>query len=260
MTGGPSDKRDGGPFAGVEAGLAPEAPFISHLREMRSRLIKSLLALAVGFALAYKLARPILDFLARPLKEALPEGPGLIATALPDTFLVHLKIAFWGGFFLASPLWLYQLWAFVAPGLYGREKKGLKRLSFFGTVLLFSGAAFAYYVVIPIAFQFFVALGQGEVTFLPAVRQYLGLVTGMLAAFGLTFQMPLVLMFLASLGLVNAAHLRAFRRYAVLIIFILAAVLTPPDVISQVLLAIPMLVLYELSILLIGRAAGAEDR
>lgn len=233
-----------------------ETSFINHLREMRSRLIKSLLALLPGFGLAYSQARPILEFLARPLKEALPEGPGLIATALPDTFLVHLKIAFWGSFFLASPFWLYQLWAFMAPGLYGQEKKNLRRLSFFGAILLFSGAAFAYYVVIPIAFQFFVATGQGEVTFLPAIGQYLSLVTGMLAVFGLTFQLPLALLFLASLGLVDAAHLKAFRRYAVLLIFIVAALLTPPDVISQVLLAIPMLALYELSIFLISRAPG----
>ena len=233
---------------------------LEHLKELRSRLIKSLLSLVPGFILAYNFAAPILSFLARPLQEALPPGSGLVATALPDTFIVHLKIGIWGGFFMASPFWLYQIWAFVAPGLYGPEKKGLKRLSFFGTLLMAAGAAFAYYGVIPIAFKFFVSVTGAEVTMLPAIKQYLSLIMGLLAAFGLTFQLPLVLLLLASLGLVNGDKLRSFRRYAILIIFILAAVLTPPDVISQIMLALPMLALYELSLFLISRKYQPDNR
>lgn len=229
-----------------------------HLRELRSRLIKSLMSLAPAFVLAYSLAGPILDFLARPLREALPEGSRLVATALPETFIVHLKIGFWGGVFLSSPIWLYQFWAFVSPGLYGREKRNLRRLSFFGAILMFSGAAFAYGLIMPIVFQFFISVAGDDITLLPAVSQYLSLTIALMAAFGLCFQLPLVLLFLSSLGLVDAVKLRQFRRYAIVLSFVAGAALTPPDVISQILLALPLLGLYELSIFLISRRTAAQ--
>lgn len=238
---------------------AGELGLTSHLRELRSRLIKSLVSLVPGFVLAYSLASPILDFLARPLREALPEGSRLVATALPETFIVHLKIGFWGGVFLSSPIWLYQFWAFVSPGLYGREKRCLRRLSFFGAILMFSGAAFAYGLIMPIVFQFFISVAGDDITLLPTIRQYLSLVITLMAAFGLCFQLPLVLLFLSSLGLVDAAKLRHFRRYAIVLSFVVGAALTPPDVVSQVLLALPLLALYELSIFLISRRKAAQD-
>jgi sec-independent protein translocase protein TatC len=232
--------------------------FFDHLSELRSRLIKSLISLIPAFILAYNLAASIMDFLIAPFRAAMPGGQGLIATGLPDTFLIHLKIGFWGGFFLSSPYWLYQLWAFVAPGLYRRERRAVRRLSAMAALLLFGGAAFAYFTVFPLAFRFFVSFNSDDISLLPTISQYLSLVMTMLTAFGLAFQLPLLLMFLAGLGLVDAAKLRSFRRYAVLLIVVLAAVMTPPDVISQILMAIPMIGLYELSIVFIGRGAGRQ--
>ncbi len=239
----------------------PGMPLLSHLSELRSRVIKSLLSIVPGFALAYNLAAPIMDFLIRPLKAVLPEGQGLIATALPDTFFVHLKIGLWGGLFLSAPYWLFQLWAFVAPGLYQYERRGALRLSLIALVLLLGGAAFAYYTVFSLAFKFFAGFSSQDIYLLPTIRQYLSLVMTMLLAFGLAFQLPLLLFFLNAVGVVDAAKLRSFRRYAIMLIVVLAAVMTPPDVVSQVLMAVPMLGLYELSIILIeGRARRRVDK
>ncbi|UQZ90253.1 twin-arginine translocase subunit TatC [Deltaproteobacteria bacterium Smac51] len=235
-----------------EAG-AGEGGLLSHLRELRARIIKSLLAIALGFAAAFNFSNEILAFLVMPLTAVLPEGQKLIFTGLPDGFLVHLKIGVWGGVFVSAPLWLYQLWSFVAPGLYRSERCKVIWLAAVATLLLFTGAAFGYGLIFPLAFKFFVGFSNEMLTAMPALGPYFSLATSMLLASGLVFQLPLAIIFMASLGLVNSAILSKGRKYAILIIFIVAAILTPPDVISQCLLAFPMMILYEISIRLVAR-------
>jgi sec-independent protein translocase protein TatC len=258
--------------AGPAADGEKELGFLEHLGELRSRIIRGLCAVIPAVLISYELSDAILSFLSAPLKAALPPGRGLIATALPDTFLVHVKIALWGGVFLSSPFWLYQLWAFVAPGLYRSERRSALKLTAAAVSLMAGGAAFAYLVVIPAGFSFFVGFGGEEVTVLPAIDGYLSLVMTLLLAFGAAFQLPLLLMFLAAVGLVDSSRLSRFRRFAVVIIVALSAFLTPPDVVSQILMSIPLILLYELSLFLIrgreraaartaleGEGGGAQD-
>ncbi|UQZ88368.1 twin-arginine translocase subunit TatC [Deltaproteobacteria bacterium Smac51] len=226
---------------------------LDHLAELRSRLIRGLLSIIPGFIIAYNLAGPIMELLIRPLKKIMPAGQGLIATGLPDTFIIHLKISLWSGLLISSPYWLHQIWAFVAPGLYRGERRRVARWSLSAALLMLAGAAFAYFTVFPLAFRFFIGFSGEDVAMLPTITQYLSLVMTIMLAFGLAFQLPLVLLFLNRVGLVDAARLRRFRRYAILLIVILAAVMTPPDVVSQILMSLPMIGLYELSIVLMER-------
>ncbi|MDR1040034.1 MAG: twin-arginine translocase subunit TatC [Deltaproteobacteria bacterium] len=238
-----------------------EVAFLEHLGELRSRLIKGLAAIVPAILIAYEFSGKILSFLSAPLRAVMPQGQGLIATALPETFLIHMKIALWGGVFLSSPFWLYQLWAFVAPGLYRAERRAAVKLTVAAVGLMALGAAFAYFVVIPAGFAFFLGFAEGEVTVLPAIQGYLSLVMTLLLAFGVAFQLPLLLLFLAAVGLVDSAKLVRFRRFAVLAIVVLAAFLTPPDVLSQILMSIPLVILYELSVFLIrGRERATAAR
>ncbi|MDR2352366.1 MAG: twin-arginine translocase subunit TatC [Deltaproteobacteria bacterium] len=242
----------------VEGGK--ESSFFEHLAELRNRIIKSLLSIVPGFFVAYAASEWILKFLTHPLLEAMPPNQGLIATALPETFLIHLKISLWGGLFISAPFWMYQLWAFVAPGLYSSEKKATLKLTGMAFGLLVLGAGFAYQVVLPIGFKFFISFSGAEITILPTINEYLSLITTLLLSFGVAFEMPLFLMFLASIGLVNSQKLSRFRQYAILIIVIVAAFLTPPDVISQILMSIPMLGLYELSLFLIRQKEKEKEK
>ncbi len=235
----------------------PQLGLLGHLHELRGRLIKSLLAVACGFGIAFNFSEEILAFLIRPLKAVLPVGQKLIYTGLPEGFLVNLKIGLWGGFFLSAPFWLFQLWAFVAPGLYRSARKKVLGLTAMASLLLFLGAAFGYTLIFPLAFKFFVGFSSEMLSALPALGPYFSLATSLLLACGLAFQMPLAIVFLGRIGVVSAGALANGRRHAGLRILIMAAVLTPPDVISQCLLAAPMLVLYEISIKLV---AGHEKK
>jgi sec-independent protein translocase protein TatC len=230
-----------------------ELSFLEHFAELRLRLIKGLLIIIPFVFISYELSSAILEFLSQPLIVLLPSGQGLIATALPETFIIHLKISLWAGLFLSSPFWLYQAWAFVAPGLYQKERSSLIKLTLLAFLLLLLGGAFAYYVVLPIGFKFFVGFGTGTVTILPVIHEYLSLVMTLILAFGCAFELPLLLLFLAQVGLVNSSKLKKFRQYAILIIVTVSAFLTPPDVVSQILMSIPMYGLYELSVFLIKR-------
>ena len=231
-----------------------EAPgFFEHLRELRSRAIKALLIVALGFGVAFNFSHEILAFLAHPLLSTLPAGQKLIYTSLPEGFIIHLKIGLWGGVFLSAPFWFYQLWSFVSPGLYQSEKSNLAWLSLAASSLLFIGAAFGYLVVFPLAFTFFLSFSSEIIAPLPALGPYFSLAMGLLLAFGVVFQLPLVLIFLGELGILSAETLSRGRKYAVLAIFVVAAILTPPDVVSQCLMAAALLFLYELSIKLISR-------
>lgn len=241
------------------AGGGKNMSLLAHLAELRSRLFKSLAALAVGCALAWNFAPQVLHWLLAPLTALLPPGQSLIFTGLQDAFMVTLKISLWSGFFISAPVWLYQLWAFVAPALYPVERKGVGRLAALATLLLGAGLAFAYFAVFPLTFQFFLRFSGDTLMAMPTVDRYLSLCMGLILAFALAFQLPLALMFLGRLGLVSDSFLRKNRPYAIIVIFIVGAVLTPPDVVSQLLLAGALLLLYELSIFLVARQQKAAS-
>jgi len=237
-------------------------PFTAHLEELRSRLIKSSIAVGLGFLLAYAFKEQIFEILTAPLMRVMQPGDHLIYTNLPEAFFTFLKTAFFTGIMLASPVLLYQFWMFVAPGLYDREKKLALPILFLSTLFFGGGILFAYFVVFPFGFRFFVGFASETVRPMPAMREYLSFASKLLLAFGLIFEMPMVITLLARLGIVSVAVLRKFRRYAILLFFVVAAILTPPDVISQVLMALPMMLLYEISILgahLFGRKKTDDD-
>ncbi len=237
-------------------------PFTAHLEELRSRLIKASIAVAAGFLLSYAFKEQIFDILTAPLMRVMPHGDHLIYTNLPEAFFTFLKTAFFTGIMLASPVILYQFWMFVAPGLYDREKRMALPILLLSVLFFGGGILFGYFIVFPFGFKFFVGFASETVRPMPSMREYLSFASKLLLAFGLVFEMPMVITFLARLGLVSADLLRKFRRYAILIFFIAAAILTPPDVISQILMALPMMLLYEVSILgarIFGRKRFEEE-
>ncbi|UAB79131.1 twin-arginine translocase subunit TatC [Erythrobacter sp. SCSIO 43205] len=231
------------------------APLLDHLIELRSRLMRSIFALLVGFGICFYFADYILGFLVQPLKDAFPEGEGqLIFTKLPEIFFVELKVGLFGGFMLSFPIIANQLWAFVAPGLYANEKRAFLPFLIMTPVLFIGGAALAYFVVMPLAFLFFLGFG-GEtgglaVQALPSAGEYLSLVMQFIMAFGLTFLLPVLLLLLHRAGIVTRDQLVAARRYVIVGIVALAAIVTPPDPGTQVILAIPLLLLFEGSLLI----------
>jgi len=242
------------------------APLLDHLIELRTRLMRSIIALVLAFALCLYFADEILGFLVQPLRDAFPEGEGqLIFTKLPEVFFVELKVALFGGFMLSFPIIANQLWAFVAPGLYANEKKAFLPFLIATPFLFFFGAALAYYVVMPTAFLFFLGFGGEtgglDIQALPAAGDYLNLVMQFILAFGLTFLLPVLLMLLHTAGIVKRDQLVSARRYVIVGVVALAAVVTPPDPGSQVILAVPLLMLFEGSLLLMAvleKAAGKK--
>jgi sec-independent protein translocase protein TatC len=231
------------------------APLLDHLIELRTRIIRALLALAVGFGICFYFADRILGFLVWPLKQAFPEGEGqLIFTKLPEVFFVELKVTLFAGFMLSFPVIANQLWAFVAPGLYAREKRAFLPFLIATPVLFLGGAALAYFVVMPLAFVFFLGFG-GEagglkVQALPSAGEYLGLVMQFILAFGMTFLLPVLLLLLHRAGIISRAQMVAARRYVIVGIFVIAAIVTPPDPSTQIILALPLLLLFEISLVL----------
>ena len=223
-------------------------PLTAHLEELRKRLIYSFLAIGVAFALCYAFIKPIVEILMRPLVQVLPQGSTLVFTAVPDAFFTYLKAAFLAGIFFSSPFILYQIWAFVSPGLYHREKKYIFPYLIVSSVFFVGGALFCYYIVFPVVFRFFLSFASETIRPLPAIKDYLAFTIKLLLAFGLLFQWPALILFLARMGVVSSSILSRNRKYAVLVIFVAAAVLTPPDLVSQLLLAGPLLAMYEGSI------------
>jgi len=238
----PDDKPD--ELAGTEQ------PFVSHLIELRDRLIRAAIAVAICFgALAiYPGPAGLYDLLAAPLVANLPQGATLIATNVISPFIVPLKITLLAAFLLALPVVLYQAWAFVAPGLYSHEKKLVLPLVVSSTLLFFVGVAFCYFFVFGQVFKFIQSFAPKSITAAPDIEAYLSFVMTMFIAFGAAFEVPVVVVVLARMGLVSIEKLRQFRSYFIVIAFIIAAVITPPDVVSQLALAIPMCLLYELGI------------
>lgn len=232
-----------------------------HLKELRSRLIVSLAAVAVASVFCYAFIEPIFAVFSMPLKKVLPEGASLIFTSYPEAFFVYLKLSIVCGIFVASPVVLYEIWAFVTPGLYAQERRIACLLAGFSSFFFVAGGIFGYFVVFPAAFRFLAGYAGEDLRLLPGVSEYFTLVIRLLLGFGFAFELPVVLTLLGWLGMIDAGMMRRNRRYAVLLVFLVAAVVTPtPDILNQALLAIPMLLLYEgsiVSVRLVGSGAGS---
>lgn len=249
----PASRPDGSP-APAEDGEDGEAAgkpmsLMDHLSELRVRLVRCSIAVGLGFLACWAVVDPIFNALVDPLLAVLPKGSHAIYTTLPEGFFTRMYIAFVAGVFVASPVIFYQVWSFIAPGLYEEEKRYIIPVAVLSALFFMAGGAFCYFVVFPYAFSFFVSFATESIVAMPKVSDYLSFVLKLILAFGLIFEMPLFAFFLARMGLITAAMMRKARRYAILAIFVVAAILTPPDVVSQLLMACPMLVLYELSIL-----------
>lgn len=232
-----------------------QAPLLDHLIELRARLVRCVLALAIAFGISLYFADPILGFLIQPLKNSFAEGEGqLIFTKLYEVFFVELKVALFAGFCLSFPIIANQLWAFIAPGLYAKEKKAFLPFLLATPILFTMGAALAYYVVMPTAFRWFLGFegtaGGLEIQALPTANEYLGLVMQFILAFGMSFLLPVLLLLLHRAGIVTRDQLVSARRYVIVGVVALAAIITPPDPGSQLLLAVPLLLLFEGSLVL----------
>lgn len=245
------------------AGNEQQASLWEHLAELRTRLVRSFIYVMVGFVVCYTFIEPIFAILAQPLIQVLPEGATLIFKSYPAAFFTYLKLALVSGFFLASPLVLYQVWAFIAPGLYEHEKRLALPFVALSTIFFVGGAFFGYMVVFPAAFTFLAGYAGAHLELLPDVSEYFSLTIKLLLGFGIAFEFPVLMVFLGLLGIVNAAMLRKNRKYAIVAIFVLAAIITPtPDIMNQILMAGPLLILYEISILALmavsSRKSGKE--
>lgn len=244
----------------------PAESFISHLVELRDRLLRSVVAVIVVFICLMPWAADIYDFLAHPLMVALPEGTKMIATGVVTPFFVPVKVTLMLAFLIALPVVLYQAWAFVAPGLYAHEKRFGLPLIIASTLLFVTGMAFCYYFVFGVVFHFIAQFAPKSITPAPDIEQYLSFVLTMFTAFGVTFEVPIVVIVLVRFGLVSMEKLKEARPYVIVGAFIVAAVVTPPDVVSQLMLAVPLCILFEIGILcarVIGTSAErrphAED-
>ena len=236
-------------------------PFLSHLEELRKRLIACAIAVGGGFVVCYFFSERLFQILVSPLKANMPEGDRLIFTNLPEMFFTYIKTAFIAGLLLVAPYVFYQIWMFIAPGLYQREKKYVVPFVLFSSILFVGGALFGYFVVFPFGFKFFMSFANEYVQALPSVKQYFSFSVKLLLAFGVVFELPVVVFFLAKMGIVTADLLKAKRKYAILLTFVMAAILTPPDVVTQCMMAGPLIVLYEIGIVIariVGKKRAAE--
>jgi sec-independent protein translocase protein TatC len=234
---------------------APQSRLIDHLIELRSRLLRAVLGLVVVFVALLPFANRLYAWLAQPLLAKLPVGGKLIATGVASPFFAPVKLAFFAALFATMPWLLYQAWSFVAPGLYQREKRLATPLLLSSVLLFYGGCAFAYFVVLPSVFGFLTKVTPEGVAMMTDIQAYLDFVLVIFLAFGASFELPVALVILVLLGWVTPKQLREWRGYAVVGIFVVAAVITPPDVVSQLLLAVPMMVLYELGIIAARLAA-----
>ncbi len=224
-------------------------PFLEHLEEFRNRIIKALAALVIGMVACLFITKPMLKILLWPTtKVDVPMNIQVLK--VQGMFMVTLEIAFFGGILIGLPVFIYQLWMFIAPGLYLKEKKYVPRILISATVLFLLGVIFAYFVIIPFALEFFIGLAPEGIETNIAIDFYIGFVVRILAVFGLIFQLPILSYFLSKLGVLKPQLMKKYRRHAIVVIFIVAAILTPPDPFTQTLLAIPLMILYEVSIII----------
>jgi sec-independent protein translocase protein TatC len=228
---------------------ANEMTFLEHLEDLRKRIFVSFLAVAAGIIPGWILSKPLYEILARPLTQALPEGTKLVFTRLTDPFMVYMKVSILASIFFTAPILFFQLWKFIAPGLYKKEKKYVLPFVFFSTLFFAGGASFGYFIMYPWACRFFINIGSDFQSMI-VISDFLNFTLKFLLGIALIFEMPTLVFFLAKLGIVSAGWMVRKFKYAVLVIFIIAAIITPtPDMINQTILAVPMIVLYWLSIL-----------
>ncbi|HEX2653117.1 MAG TPA: twin-arginine translocase subunit TatC [Xanthobacteraceae bacterium] len=236
--------------------MSTQETFISHLVELRSRLIRALLAIIIVFVCLFPWAKDLYSLLANPLIASLPNGGQMIATDVVGVFVVPMKVAFLVAFLIALPYVLFQLWAFVAPGLYSHEKRLVLPLVIASSILFFIGMAFAYFLVFPVIFKFMASIAPEGVAWMTDIEKYLSFALTTFVAFGVTFEVPVVVIVLVRAGIVSIEKLREARPYVIVGAFIVGAIFTPPDVISQLMLAVPLCLLYELG-LFVSRFIGA---
>ena len=239
--------------------LSDKAPLLEHLIELRNRMMISVLAILVGFLVCYIFSEDIFLFLVRPLRKILGPESRMIFTGLHEAFLTYMKVAFFSGLFLAVPVIFIQFWKFIAPGLYEDERKVFLPFLIVTPILFFIGGGLAYQFIFPLAFKFFLGFASPEIEALPSISQYLSLVITLVFAFGLISELPVGLLLLIKVGIISTASLVDKRRYTIVAAFVVAAVLTPPDPFSQIFLALPMLAMYEISIILGRRIERKRD-
>nr|WP_244148803.1 twin-arginine translocase subunit TatC [Desulfonatronum thioautotrophicum] len=225
-----------------------EMTLMDHLGELRTRLTRCAVATILGFLICYAFSKQLFGIMMAPLMEVMPPDSTLIFTGLPEAFFTYVKTAFVAGLFLVSPYLFYQIWQFIAPGLYEHERKYMIPIAVISALFFISGALFCYFVVFPFGFEFFMGYADEMIRPMPSLREYFSFSLKLLLAFGVIFELPLFIFFLARLGLVTPASLRKKRKYAILLSFVVAAILTPPDGITQILMSGPLIILYEVSI------------
>jgi sec-independent protein translocase protein TatC len=228
-----------------------KSPFTEHLGELRDRLVRSFIAVGTGFAGAYFFKEKLFELLTAPLIIAMGENGNaqMIFTGLPEAFFTYLKVSLLAGIIFATPVLFYEFWMFVSPGLYRTEKKYLLPIVFLSVFFFLLGSSFGYFIVFPYGFKFFLGFATQTIQAMPSMKEYLSFASKMLLAFGFVFELPLVLTFMARMGLVTVPFLKKNRKYALLFFFVGAALITPPDVVTQVMMALPLMILYEISII-----------
>ncbi len=236
------------------------APLLTHLIELRNRLMVSVLALLIGFSLCYGFSEDIFTFLTKPLREIMGPNDKMIFTGLHEAFFTYLKVSAFGGLAIAMPVILMQLWKFISPGLYDSEKKTFLPFILMTPALFFLGAAMAYLFVFPMAFKYFLSFASEDIAAMPSVSEYLSLIMTLILAFGLVFEIPLGLLLLIKTGVVSTQGLINKRKYNIVLAFVIAGIITPPDPMSQIMLAVPMLGMYEIAIFFGRRIEQKRER
>lgn len=228
-----------------------KTPFTEHLGELRDRLVRCFVAVGLGFLISYFFKEKLFEFLTAPLVKVMVdiEGTKMIFTGVPEAFFTYLKVSFLAGIVAAVPVLFYEFWMFVSPGLYRSEKKYILPIVMLSVIFFAIGSSFGYLVVFPYGFKFFLGFANNTIQAMPSMKEYLSFSAKMLLAFGLVFELPLILTFMARMGLVSVQFLKKNRKYALLLFFVGAALITPPDVITQIMMALPLILLYEISIL-----------
>jgi sec-independent protein translocase protein TatC len=238
--------------------IEEKQPFLSHLKELRDRILVCIIALGIAFIFTYYFKEKIFAFLMQPFIRVMPEKSSFIFTGVTEAFITYFKISIVAALFVCSPVMLYEFWMFVSPGLYAKEKRYVYPFIFLGSLCFICGALFCYFIVMPSVYKFFVSYAAEYIIPMPDLKSYMSLTLKMLIIFGLIFELPLVAFYLSKAGIINFRMLSTKRRYAILGIVILSAIITPPDMASQLLIAIPLWGLYEISIL-IARFFGKKE-
>ena len=236
-----------------------EMPLVAHLTELRTRLLRCVITIFIVFACLFYFAQDIYTFVSAPLRAYLPEGATMIATGVASPFLTPFKLTAWCSLFLAVPIILYQVWGFIAPGLYKHEKRIAVPLLMSSILLFYTGMAFAYYLVFPLIFKFFAAATPAGVEMMTDITSYLDFVMTLFFAFGVAFEIPVAVVLLVWIGVVDVKYLKKIRPYVIIGCFVVGMILTPPDIFSQTLLAVPMWLLFEIGILFGGLISKRGD-